>query len=50
MRVWCVRMVNDVGDVPEVYILAEDCESAAWQAQQLSTQRQCTLRDVILHE
>ena len=41
-----VKMINDVGDVRVEYVLAPDSERAAWQALELSTQRNCTLKDV----
>ena len=41
-----VRMLNDVGDVLIEYVLAPDVERAAWQALELSSQRNCTLKDV----
>ena len=39
-------MMNDVGDVFIEYVLAPDVERAAWQAMELSGQRNCTLKDV----
>ena len=41
-----VRMMNDVGDVHIEYVLAPNVERAAWQAMELSNQRDCTLTDV----
>ena len=41
-----VRMMTDVGDVLIEYVLAPDVERAAWQALELSNQRNCTLKDV----
>ena len=41
-----VKMINDVGDMLIEYVLAPDVERAAWQAMELSTQRNCTLKDV----
>ena len=41
-----VRMTNDVGGVLIEYVLAPDVERAAWQALELSSQRNCTLTDV----
>ena len=41
-----VKMINDVGDVRVEYVLAPDVERAAWQALELSSQRNCTLKDV----
>ena len=43
-----VRMMTDVGDVLIEYVLAPDVERAAWQALELSSQRNCTLKDVRL--
>ena len=42
-----VKMINDVGDVRIEYVLAPDVERAAWQAMELSTQRNMQLKDVI---
>ena len=41
-----VRMMDDVGNVRVEYVLAPDSERAAWQAMELSSQRNCTLTDV----
>ena len=41
-----VRMMTDVGDVLIEYVLSPDLERAAWQAMELSNQRNCTLTDV----
>ena len=41
-----VKMINNVGDVRIEYVLAPDVERAAWQALELSSQRNCTLKDV----
>ena len=41
-----VRMMTDVGDVLIEYVLVPDVERAAWQALELSSQRNCTLKDV----
>ena len=41
-----VRMMDDVGNVRVEYVLAPDVERAAWQAMELSNQRNCTLKDV----
>jgi len=41
-----VRMTDDVGNVRVEYVLAPDVERAAWQAMELSSQRNCTLKDV----
>ena len=43
-----VRMMDDVGNVRVEYVLAPDVERAAWQAMELSNQRNCTLKDVRL--
>ena len=41
-----VRMMDDVGNVRIEYVLAPDVERAAWQSMELSSQRNCTLKDV----
>ena len=41
-----VRMSDDVGNIRVEYVLAPDVERAAWQAMELSSQRECTLKDV----
>ena len=41
-----VKMIDDVGNVRVEYVLAPDVERAAWQAMELSSQRNCTLKDV----
>ena len=41
-----VRMMDDVGNVFIEYVLSPDVERAAWQAMELSSQRDCTLTDV----
>ena len=41
-----VKLMNDVGDIFIEYVLAPDAERAAWQALELSSQRNCTLKDV----
>lgn len=41
-----VRMTDPVGNVFIEYVLAPDVERAAWQAMELSSQRDCTLTDV----
>ena len=41
-----VKMTDDVGNVRVEYVLAPDVERAAWQAMELSSQRNCTLKDV----
>ena len=43
-----VRMQDNVGNVHLEYVLAPDVERAAWQAMELSSQRNCTLKDVRL--
>ena len=46
LREYEVKMINDVGDVVVDYVLAPDVERAAWQSLELSSQRNCTLKDV----
>ena len=41
-----VTMVDDTGNVFIEYVLAPDVERAAWQAMELSTQRECVLKNV----
>ena len=41
-----VRMMDDVGNIRVEYVLSPDLERAAWQAMELSNQRNCTLKDV----
>ena len=41
-----VKMMDDVGNVRVEYVLATSVERAAWQAMELSSQRNCTLKDV----
>ena len=41
-----VKMQPPVGNVIVDYVLAPDVERAAWQALELSSQRNCTLKDV----
>lgn len=43
-----VKMKDSVGNVRVEYVLAPDVERAAWQAMELSSQRNCTLKDVRL--
>ena len=43
-----VRMTDDVGNIRIEYVLSPDAERAAWQAMELSSQRNCTLTDVRL--
>ena len=46
MNEYEVKMTNEVGNVVVDYVLAPDVERAAWQALELSSQRNCTLKDV----
>jgi len=48
LREYEVKMINDVGNVVVDYVLAPDVERAAWQSLELSSQRNCTLKDVRL--
>ena len=41
-----VWLQDDFGDVRVEYVLAPDSERAAWQAMELSNQRNCTLTNV----
>lgn len=41
-----VTMCDDVENVRIEYVLAPDVERAAWQALELSSQRNCTLKNV----
>jgi len=41
-----VKLKDDVGNIRIEYVLAPDVERAAWQAMELSSQRDCTLIDV----
>ena len=43
-----VKMIDSVGNVRIEYVLSPDVERAAWQAMELSSQRDCTLKDVRL--
>ena len=43
-----VHMMDDTGNMRVEYVLAPDVERAAWQAMELSNQRECTLKDVRL--
>ena len=43
-----VKLIDDVGNIRVEYVLAPDIERAAWQAMELSNQRNCTLKDVRL--
>ena len=46
LREYEVKMIPEVGNVIVDYVLAPDVERAAWQAMELSSQRNCTLTDV----
>ena len=48
LREYEVKMKPPVGNVVVDYVLAPDVERAAWQAMELSSQRNCTLKDVKL--
>ena len=48
MNEYEVRMTDDAENVLIEYVLAPDVERAAWQAMELSGQRDCTLKDVRL--
>ena len=50
MRVWSIRMLNNIGDEQRLFILAKDLEDAAWQSKELANQRSSILKDVILYE
>lgn len=41
-----IRLTDDVGNVHVEYVLAPNSERAAWQAMELSSQRNYTLTDV----
>ncbi len=41
-----VKLTDDVGNVRVEYVLSPSSEHAAWQALELSSQRNCTLKDV----
>jgi hypothetical protein len=41
-----VRMTDNAGNMRLEYVLAPNSERAAWQAMELSSQRDCTLTDV----
>jgi len=45
---YVVTMLDDAENVLTEYVLAPDVERAAWQAMELSNQRNCTLKDVRL--
>ena len=46
LREYEVKMIPEVGNVIVDYVLAPDVERAAWQALELSSQRNCKLKDV----
>ena len=46
LREYEVKMIPEVGNVIVDYVLAPDVERAAWQALELSSQRDCKLKDV----
>ena len=46
MNEYEVKLKDDVGNIRIEYVLAPDVERAAWQAMELSNQRNCTLIDV----
>ena len=41
-----VKLEDNAGNIRVEYVLAPDSERAAWQALELSNQRDCTLKDV----
>ena len=43
-----VHMMDDTGNMRIEYVLAPDVERAAWQAMELSSQRNCTLKNVVM--
>ena len=43
-----VHMMDDPGNMRVEYVLAPDVERAAWQAMELSSQRNCTLKNVVM--
>ena len=45
---YVVTMLDNAENVLTEYVLAPDSERAAWQALELSDQRNCTLKDVRL--
>ena len=45
---YVVTMLDNAENVLTEYVLAPDSEHAAWQAMELSGQRNCTLKDVRL--
>jgi hypothetical protein len=46
LREYEIKLKPPVGNVILDYVLAPDAERAAWQALELSSQRNCTLKDV----
>ena len=46
MNEYEVKMLTDDGDMLIEYVLSPDVERAAWQALELSSHRECTLKDV----
>lgn len=46
LREYEVKMITDDGNVVVDYVLAPGVERAAWQAMELSSQRNCKLKDV----
>ena len=45
---YVVTICDDAENVENIYVLARDAEHAAWQALELSSQRNCKLIDVRL--
>ena len=43
-----VHMIDNVGNMLIEYVLSPDLERAAWQAMELSNQRNCIIKDVRL--
>ena len=41
-----VLLEDEAGDLHTMYVVAPNSEQAAWSALELSTQRDCTLKDV----
>ena len=41
-----VLLEDNVGEVHHMYVVAQDAEHAAWNALELSIQRDCKLKDV----
>ena len=46
-KTWEVKLINGE-DIEVSYVLAKGVEQAAWQALELSKDRNCTLKDVRL--